>query len=132
MKIAVVGSRDFDDYEFLKKILNYHLCQAGQACTQIISGGARGADTLAKQYAVEHGLDIQEFIPNWDVHGKSAGYLRNEQIVNACDELVAFCVMSSDGISPGTKLSIELAEKAGKPVYKYLPPESDIMEGIGI
>lgn len=126
MKLAVVGSRDFDDYEFLKKILNYH------PCTQIISGGARGADALARRYAIEHCISIKEFIPDWDTHGKSAGYLRNEQIVDACDELVAFCVMSSDGISPGTKLSIELAEKAGKPVYKYLPPKPDIMEGIGI
>ena len=122
MKIAVVGSRDFDDYEFLKKILNYH------PCTQIISGGARGADTLAKQYAIEHGIPIKEFIPDWDTHGKSAGYLRNEQIVEACEELVAFW----NGVSSGTMHSLRLAEDAGKPVYKYWPPEPDIMEGIGI
>lgn len=122
MKLAIVGSRDFDDYEFLKRIINYH------PCTQIISGGARGADTLAKRYATEHDIPIQEFIPNWDAHGKSAGFLRNEQIVKACDELVAFW----NKISRGTKHSIDLAEKAGKPVYKYWPPEQDITEGIGI
>ena len=122
MKIAVVGSRDFNDYEFLKKMLNYHLC------TQIISGGARGADTLAKQYATEHDIPIKEFIPNWDAHGKAAGYLRNEQIVEACEELVAFW----DGKSRGTMHSITLAENANKPVYKYWPPEPDITEGIGI
>ncbi len=128
MKIAVVGSRSFDDYEFLKKILNYHTSTLVYPCVQIISGGARGADTLAKQYATEHGLDIQEFIPDWDTHGKSAGYLRNEQIVDACDELVAFF----DGKSRGTGHSVELAENAGKPVYKYWPPEPDITEGVGI
>ena len=121
MKLAVVGSRDFDDYEFLKKILNHH------PCTQIISGGARGADTLARRYATEHGIPIKEFIPDWNMHGKSAGYLRNEQIVDACDELVAF-----DGKSRGTQHSITLAEKASKPVYKYWPPEPDITEGVGI
>lgn len=122
MKLAVVGSRDFDDYEFLKKMLNYH------PCTQIISGGARGADTLAKRYAAEHGIPIKEFIPDWDTHGKSAGYLRNRQIIDASDELVAFW----NKISRGTKHSIDLAENAGKPIYKYWPPEPDLMEGIGI
>ena len=122
MKLAIVGSRNFDDYEFLKKIINYH------PCTQIISGGARGADTLAKRYAVEHGIPIKEFLPNWDVHGNSAGFIRNKQIVEACDELVAFW----DSISKGTKHSLDLAEESGKPVYKYWPSEPDIMEGIGI
>ena len=122
MKIAVVGSRDFDDYEFLKKILSYH------PCTKIISGGADGADTLAKQYATEHGLGYQEFLPNWDAYGKPAGYLRNKQIVDASDELVAFW----NKISPGTKSSIDLANEADKPVYIYWPPEPDIMEGIGV
>jgi len=122
MKLAIVGSRDFNDYEFLKRIIAHH------PCTQIISGGARGADALAKRYATEHGIPIQECMPNWEVYGKSAGFLRNEQIVKACDELVAFW----DGKSRGTKHSLTLAENAGKPVYKYWPPEPDLTEGIGI
>ena len=122
MKLAIVGSRDFDDYEFLKKIINYH------PCTQIISGGARGADTMAKRYAAEHGIPMQEFFPDWYAHGKSAGFLRNEQIVESCDELVAFW----DGKSRGTQHSMTMAEEAGKPVYKYWPPEPDITEGVGI
>jgi hypothetical protein len=122
MKLAVVGSRSFIDYEFLKKMLAFH------ECTQIISGGARGADRLAKQYAAENGISIREFLPDWDTHGKSAGYLRNKQIVEACDELVAFW----DGESRGTKYSITLAEEANKPVYKYWPPTEDITEGVGL
>lgn len=122
MKLAIVGSRDFDDYEFLKKIINYHLC------TQIISGGALGADTLAKRYAADHGIPFKEFLPNWDIYGKSAGFIRNEQIVKTCDELVAFW----NGTSRGAKHSLMLAEDAGKPVYKYWPPEPDITEGVGI
>jgi predicted Rossmann fold nucleotide-binding protein DprA/Smf involved in DNA uptake len=122
MKLAIVGSRSFSDYEFLKKMIDYH------PCTCIISGGAKGADTLAKRYAVEHGILIQEFLPNWDLHGKSAGFIRNKQIVEASEELVAFW----DKKSPGTKHSIDLAEQAGKPVYIYWPSEPDITEGIGI
>jgi len=122
IKLAVVGSRSFNDYEFLKKILQFHPCK------KIISGGARGADTLADRYATENNITMQEFLPNWNVYGKSAGFLRNKQIVESCDELVAFF----DGESPGTKYSITLAKDAGKPVYIYWPPEEDITEGVGI
>jgi len=124
VKLAVVGSRNFTDYEFLKKILNSY----SEKITQIISGGAQGADNLAKQYAIKNGIAIKEFIPNWDVYGKSAGYIRNEKFIKAADELIAF----GDKISRETKHSIDLAEKYGKPVYTYWPPESDITEGIGI
>lgn len=122
LKLAIVGSRDFDNYEFLKKIIDYH------PCTKIVSGGASGADALAKRYAADHGIPFKEFLPNWNAHGKSAGFIRNEQIIEASDELVAFW----NSVSRGTKHSIDLAEKAGKPVYKYWPSEPDTMEGIGI
>ena len=121
MKLAVVGSRTFSDFKYLKKILEFH------TCTQIISGGARGADLLAQQYAAEKGIAYKEFLPDWEHEGKKAGMLRNIQIVDACDEVVAFW----DGTSKGTANTIKLAEKAGKSVYKYWS-EPDIMEGIGI
>lgn len=126
MKLAVVGSRTFTNYGFLKKMLGFH------TCTQIISGGAKGADTLAKQYAGENGIPVKEFLPNWERDGKAAGFIRNKQIVNACDELVAFW----NSTSRGTKHSIDLAEAAGKPVYIYWPSneidEEKLFEGIGI
>ena len=125
MKLAIVGSRSFSNYEFMKEILAFH------SCTQIISGGAKGADTLAKQYAGAHGISIVEFLPNWDRDGKAAGFIRNKKIIDACDELVAFW----DKKSRGTKSSIDLAENAGKPVYKYWDTDSseeDLFEGIGI
>jgi len=122
MKLAVVGSRDFDDYAYLTEMLKFH------PCTEIISGGARGADKLAKQYAAENGIKYKEFPADWNAHPKAAGFIRNTKIANACDELVAFW----DNISPGTKHTLMLVEKAGKPFYKYWPPEPDLMEGIGI
>ena len=97
-------------------------------CTLIISGGANGADLLAKRYASECGKAYKEFLPNWNLYGKSAGFLRNEQIVEACDELVAFW----NKVSSGTKCSINLAINANKPVHIYWPPPKDFMEGIGI
>ena len=122
MKLAVVGSRTFHDFEFLKEILQFHVC------SQIISGGAQGADRLAKRYAAENGILYREHLPHWDRDGKAAGYIRNKLIVDDCDELVAFW----DGTSKGTLYSINLALEGGKPVYKYWPPPEDITEGVGI
>lgn len=125
MRLAVVGSREFNDYEFMKKILEHY------PCTQIISGGAKGADSLAKQYSAEKGILLKEFLPNWDVYGKSAGFIRNKRIVAASDEVVAFW----DGESKGTKHTIDIAEESGKPVHIYWPPpdkDEDITEGVGV
>lgn len=104
---------------------------AFHSCTMIISGGAKGADSLAKRYAIEHSIPIREHLPNWELHGKSAGYIRNKQIVDDCDFLVAFWNKKSKG----TANSITLAEEAGKLVYKYWPEltgsEDDLLGEIG-
>lgn len=122
MKIAIVGSRGFDNYEYMQKILSWFNCK------QIVSGGARGADLLAKRYAVEQGLPLIEFLPNWNLYGKSAGYKRNILIVEHCDELIAFW----DKSSKGTAHSIELAKKAGKPVHVFWPDGDDLIESVGV
>ena len=101
VKLAVVGSRDFEDYEFMKEMLQWH------ECWQIISGGAKGADTLARKYAAEHGKEYVEFPALWDKYGRSAGYKRNIQIVEAAEEIVAF----HDGASRGTQHTIDIAEE---------------------
>ena len=112
MKYAVVGSRTFDDYAFMEKALSSY-----NDITTIISGGARGADSLAKKYALEHGLNYVEFPALWDVYGKSAGYLRNNQIVDAAEIVIAFW----DGKSKGTRHTIKLASDQGKTVHTYWP-----------
>ena len=109
IRLGVVGSRTFNDYPYLCNILKWY--EAGK----IISGGANGADKLAAQYAVEHNITLQEFLPEWETYGKKAGFLRNKQIVDASQEVVAFW----DKKSPGTASTIKLAEEAGKPVYVY-------------
>ncbi len=118
VKLAVIGSRSFRDYPFLKNILKWY------DISMVVSGGAEGADTLARKYAVEQDIKLKEFKPDWNKYGKSAGFRRNDQIVQEADEIVAFW----DGNSRGTKHSINLAEEQGKPVYIYWPkaPASDI------
>lgn len=108
MKVAIVGSRDYPSrlhiVEFVRALPPH---------ATIISGGARGVDTWAAEAASERwDLDVEVFPALWDIYGKSAGYLRNIDIVNAADRVVAFW----DGRSAGTKHTIKLAKQAGKPV----------------
>jgi hypothetical protein len=80
--------------------------------TIIISGGARGVDTVATMTACFRNLKFEIFYPDWKRYGKSAGFIRNEQIVKAADKVVAFW----DGKSKGTAHSIKLAKQYGKPI----------------
>jgi hypothetical protein len=107
MKLAIVGSRDFDNYDLLEDYILENFESEGLT---IISGGAIGADNLAKTFAFANNVQYLEFPADWRTHGKSAGYKRNVQIVDACDSLVAFW----DGVSKGTKHSIDLAIKQDK------------------
>ncbi len=104
MKMAVIGSRTFNDYERMKRILNLY------PITTIISGHANGADTLAERYADERGLKKEIYKPDWDLFGKKAGFLRNTTIIENSDMVVAFW----DGSSKGTKDSLDKAQNLKK------------------
>ena len=108
MKVIVAGSRTFTDYNKLKQSIsdNFDI----STITQIISGGATGADTLAEQFATENNIEPIILKPEWDKFGKSAGYRRNKDIIDNCDVVIAFW----NGESPGTKHSINIATKQNK------------------
>lgn len=114
MKLAIIGSRTCPTLD-IEAQLKY-------IPDTIISGGARGADTLAREFAQKHNLNLVEYLPEYDKYPpKIAPLKRNELIVDACDCLLAFW----DGTSRGTKFTIDLAVKKGKPVkiYNYLTGE---------
>lgn len=111
MKLAVVGGRDFFDYALLKEKLDK--VHSRKKITAIISGGARGADSLGAAWAIENGIRCIEFFPDWNKFGKRAGFLRNEHIISEADVCIAFW----DGKSRGTKSSIDFAEKKGIPLH---------------
>jgi hypothetical protein len=78
MRVIIAGSRGFNDYDILKNYCDKILqLRVG---IQIVSGGAKGADSLGERYAIERGYDIKPFLPNWDLYGKRAGYIRNEEM----------------------------------------------------
>jgi hypothetical protein len=111
MKLAIVGSRDFNDYEYLKKVLE----PIRDKVSLIISGGAKGADTLGERYAKENNIPVQIFYPDWNKFGKSAGFKRNVDIVNNCDAVVAFQINDSKG----TQHTINIAKEKGKKVKVF-------------
>lgn len=115
MKLAIVGSRTFTNYAYLEEAIYTLVMSSGFVITEIVSGGARGADSLAETFAHNKGLPLTVFPADWETHGKSAGYKRNAQIIQHCSLVTAFW----DGVSRGTKHSIDLAVKHNKPVFIY-------------
>jgi len=104
LRVAVVGSRDLK-----VKDLGAYL---PEGTTEIISGGARGIDTFAKDYARVHGMKLTEFRPDYGRYKKAAPLIRNRAIVEAADWVLALW----DGQSHGTMHTINLARQLGKPV----------------
>jgi hypothetical protein len=105
--IAIVGSRDYPDLEAVRTFV-----RALPKYATVISGGARGVDSVAEDEAKKCGLSLIIHRADWDKHGKAAGVIRNKLIVEDCDELMAFW----DGTSRGTKNSVDLAKKLGKKI----------------
>ena len=132
MRIAIVGSRDIT-LPMLRALLagiEGNIAIAGDKPT-IISGGAAGVDSFAEGVAKCLGLPNIIFKPEWDKYGKSAGFKRNQKIVDAADRIVAFHLKDS----PGTADTIKRAKASEKPltVYTY-HAESDawIAEGFNV
>lgn len=104
MKVAVIGSRGLT----VKNLEKY----LPPETTEIISGGARGIDACAREYAVSHGIKLTEFLPEYEKYGKNAPLKRNITIIEAADIVLAFW----DGKSHGTKFVIEKCREVGKTV----------------
>lgn len=115
MNIAIVGGRDFNDYELLKETIlsspELDFTDINSRKT-IVSGGAKGADTLAERFAKEFNLSMIVFPADWKQYGRGAGMIRNKQIISESDIVFAFW----DGKSKGTKNSIDHAKKQNKPL----------------
>ena len=113
MNIAIIGSRNFSNYSFMKKcilnIIDVNIID------YIVSGGAKGADSLAETFAQEYNINTMIFKPNWQKYGRAAGVIRNTDIINNADIVIAFPI----GDSKGTYNSINKAKKANKKVYIF-------------
>jgi hypothetical protein len=104
MVVAVIGSRSCNDISFVFSALDE--VSKEHPITKIISGGARGADSFGKMWADKYNIPTTIFYPNWVVYGKRAGFMRNIDIIENSEFVLAFW----DGVSKGTRHSIEIAK----------------------
>ena len=102
MKIAIVGSRNITNLELREYI--------PEDVDEIVSGGATGVDSCAAKYAINNGIKLTEFYPQYDLYGRAAPIVRNKKIVEYADKIIIFW----DGNSKGTLSVIKYAEKIGK------------------
>jgi hypothetical protein len=107
MKLAVIGSKEFHDFQQLATEI-----EKENSLTKIISGAAPGADSLARRYAIQNNVPLLEFPPEFANYGAQAKQIRDRQIVNHCDKVLAFW----DGICQGTKYTIDYARQHNVPV----------------
>lgn len=113
MKIAIVGYRNFNDYRKFEKEVNNIIVTNKLNVTEIISGGATGADHLAQIYALSYEIPLTVYKAEWEKYGKFAGPQRNSLIVKDADVIIAFLSQESKG----TVNTINLAKKANKKVF---------------
>ena len=108
MKVAVIGSRGL--------IVNDLGKYLPENTTEIVSGGAKGIDTCARNYALSHDLKLTEFLPEYNKYGRGAPLKRNLQIIEYADVVIAFW----DGKSRGTKYVIDNCKKQGVQVDVHI------------
>jgi len=109
MKTIIAGMRDFHDYAFVEPYLDMHRHEI----TEVVSGCATGIDSLGERWAKANGIPIRRFPADWSQHGKAAGPIRNRQMADYADALIAFW----DRKSKGTKKMIETAKRNKSKVH---------------
>ena len=97
MKLAIIGSRTFTDYTALDLAIKQFFCDATTdgyipRFTEIVSGGAVGADSLGAQWGCEWGIKVVEHLPEWEKYGKRAGFIRNKTIIDNATHILAFWI----------------------------------------
>lgn len=107
VRYIIAGSRNFQNYSLMEKTLNSLNLGPDD---EIVSGDARGADTLGAEYGTRHGIPVIHFPAQWDTYGKAAGFIRNEEMAEYGDYLVVFW----DGVSRGTAQMIQAMKRKGK------------------
>ena len=111
MNIAIIGSRGFYDYIILENTLLEFISIEKPSDIKIVSGGAIGADSLGKQFAIKHNLHHIEFLPDWKKFGRGAGIRRNTTIIENSDIVFAFWDMKSKGKNDSINKAIKMGKR---------------------
>ena len=108
MRLLVIGSRKIVEYDLSENI--------PEETDMIISGGAKGIDTIAEQYADSHGIQKLIFYPEYEKYGRAAPLRRNEKMVDISEVILAIW----DGESKGTKYTLNYAKKKNKKIIEIV------------
>lgn len=111
MKVIIAGSRQIEDYDIVVRAVQaseFHV-------TEVVSGMARGVDRLGLKYAKHYNLSAKHVPADWQKHGKAAGFIRNVEMAEYADALIAVW----DGKSHGTAHMIAEARKRGLKVFVF-------------
>lgn len=111
MKVIIAGSRTIQDYRIVKTAIE----RSGFKITEVVSGTARGVDVLGERWAMDHNLPIKQFPADWDGNGRGAGYIRNMEMADYADALIAVW----NGRSKGTQHMIATARKKDMEVFCF-------------
>ena len=110
-RVLICGGVSFSDEELFDKTLDEMIDKEN---TILVSGHAKGADSLAEKYAEKNGIEIKVFPPEWSKYQKAAGPIRNKQMLDFISEVDDNTVIAFwDGHSKGTKHTVETAKKMG-------------------
>jgi predicted Rossmann fold nucleotide-binding protein DprA/Smf involved in DNA uptake len=110
MKVIIAGSRDIKDAKKIFKVLDKYRKEVGDF--MVISGLAKGPDSIGRQWAIEKKLPHKDFCAKWDKYGRAAGPIRNKEMAKFADRLIVFW----DGKSKGSKNMIDIMKKLKKEV----------------
>ena len=110
-RVIVCGCTSFSESDLCFSTLDEYLSSVDSV--EIVSGHARGADSLGEEYAVMHGLKLAVFKPDWNRYGRAAGPIRNREMLKYAMEEKPTVIAFWNGISRGTKNMISQAERAG-------------------
>jgi len=128
MKVAIVGDREVTDYSIVQKAVE----QSGFDITEVVSGGAKGVDSLAERWARDHNVPCKVFEADWNnlrapgavikvnkwrkKYNANAGFQRNQNIVDYAEAVIA---IQPNGPTSGTQDTVRRTKKAKKPLHYY-------------
>jgi len=124
MKLIIAGSRTFTDAALLSQVLSSHK----HLVSELLHGGARGADRLGFRWALKHHIRSRCFAADWERFGKSAGVRRNHQMAQAGDVLVAFHGNNSPGTCDGLRPFSSASARAGTASSPSVAQMASILE----
>lgn len=120
--LLIAGGRDFTDAETFERVVREYIA-GDEAGTVIVEGGAKGADSLAREYAEKNGMAYVEMAADWKRYGRAAGPKRNEAMVKYIFDMDGTALFFWDGKSKGTKNCIIDANSLCIPVSIYRTDE---------